>query len=110
MFFSKLKIGRAPGLDNVTIYMIKCGQTDILQFFINGCFTFGHYLKLWSSGYITPIHKFKVMLIIEALLLQMQLLKICMFGLVIFRKSIKLLMAVRLDLLENQNVSEHMIF
>ena len=57
---SKLKSGKAPGLDNISNYMIKCGQTVLLPSLhklFNGCLTFGYYPKLWSSGYITPIHK-----------------------------------------------------
>ena len=57
---SKIKVGKAPGLDKISNYMIKYGQTHLLPCFhniFNSCLTFGHYPKPWSSGYITPIHK-----------------------------------------------------
>lgn len=57
---SKLKNGKAPGLDNISNNMIKCSQTFLLPCLykiFNSCLTFGYYPKPWSSGYIIPIHK-----------------------------------------------------
>lgn len=57
---SKLKSGKNLGFDNISKYMTKCGQIVLLPSvfkLFKGCLTFGHYPKLWSSRYITPIHK-----------------------------------------------------
>lgn len=57
---SKLKINKAPGLDNISNNMIKSGHVTLipsLQKLFNACLTSGNYPTQWAEGYIVPIHK-----------------------------------------------------
>ena len=56
---SKLKIGKSPGLYNVSYHMIKCKKFSYHVFtkYSIAVFHLGYYPIPWSSGYIIPIHK-----------------------------------------------------
>jgi hypothetical protein len=57
---SRLKCGKAPGLDNISNNMIKYGQNVLLPCLLkifNACLSYGLYPTSWAQGYITPLHK-----------------------------------------------------
>jgi len=57
---SKIKLNKAPGLDNISNNMLKCSQTALLQCYkkiFNACLTNGIYPVIWTEGYITPLYK-----------------------------------------------------
>ena len=52
--------GKTPGIDSVSIEMIKCGKTVLLKpicKLFNLIFDSGSYPKCWNTDYIIPIHK-----------------------------------------------------
>ena len=57
---SKLKSGKAPGLDTVSNNMLKSGQSVLLKCLhkmFNTCLSYGIYPNSWADGFIVPLHK-----------------------------------------------------
>ena len=56
---TKLKNGKAGGLDLILNEMLKAGQTVLIDFFnklFNLVLEHGSYPKVWCEGYIIPLH------------------------------------------------------
>lgn len=57
---NKLKNNKAPGLDNITNNMLKCGHSfliNCLKKMFNSCLSSGLYPTVWAEGYIKPLFK-----------------------------------------------------
>ena len=56
----KLKCGKAPGMDNISNYMIKYGQSMLMPCFknvFNAVLSNGLYPNCWADGFLTLLHK-----------------------------------------------------
>ena len=59
----KLKSNKAPGFDNITSEVLKCGKlNNILQSLFNKCFKYGYIPSAWKRAIINPIPVFDVRL------------------------------------------------